>query len=145
MSIDLAQIPDESVRHEWAHFRGFGWDDERIATRLGYSEDTPKQWALRAPKVTRGTRQHREARRGEIRRLTSEGWTAAEIASALGCSIDTVHKDRRRMGLLLIGDQSAECPVCLQKVQSTAVYAHHRDVTGHDCPMSGQALEQVAS
>lgn len=138
MSIDLAQIPDETIRHEWAHFRGFGWDDEKIAVRLGFAEHTPAQWERNTPTTTKGSRAHREARRREVRILTAEGWSASEIADALGCSLDIVHKDRKRMGLRQIGLNSATCPVCGQKVLATAVLATHPDLAGVQCPMSGQ-------
>ncbi len=46
--------------HEYEHFRGFRWDDARIAKRLGVELGSLRTWLAR-----RAARQAKDARTGE--------------------------------------------------------------------------------
>lgn len=100
--LPLDAISNPDIRHEWQHFRGFGWDDRRIATRLGIEVATMQQWNLRyrrrgAPSRTRSLA---AKRREKVDALRAAGMAPADIAARLGIRPHTVHSDCSHLRLV---------------------------------------------
>ncbi|GAA4756285.1 hypothetical protein [Gordonia alkaliphila] len=49
------------LRHEWEHFAGYGWSDQRIAAAVGYTLDTVRQHVRRAKQAERNAETIAEA------------------------------------------------------------------------------------
>lgn len=45
--LPVEAIPDPIIREEWAHYAGYGWDDDKIAEHLGIRPDTLTQYRSR--------------------------------------------------------------------------------------------------
>ncbi|MFT4088273.1 MAG: helix-turn-helix domain-containing protein, partial [Gordonia sp. (in: high G+C Gram-positive bacteria)] len=68
-AIDIDRIPEPDLRHEWQHFRGYGYTDTKIAERLGISERTIARWH-------RDDVAKSEERRTRVAELTAAGKSA---------------------------------------------------------------------
>lgn len=101
VTIPAAAIPDPEVRHEWEHFRGFGWEDRRIACRLGIDWTTVRKWASQFARTgTAPKHRPRATRRRElVAQMRAAGVDHSTIAERLGVSRRTVYDDCFRLGI----------------------------------------------
>ena len=97
--LPLDALPDVDTKQEWDHFRGYGWSDERIATRLGLEWATVSGWVHRYQERGRAVRPSAKKRRQRVEELTKQGLSPKEVADELGISRHTVYDDCCRLGL----------------------------------------------
>lgn len=97
--LPIEALPDADLREEWEHFRGFGWADERIASRLELEWSTVSGWVHQYRERGRPVRASAKKRRERVADLIRKGLSARDVAAELGVSRHTVHDDCCRLGL----------------------------------------------
>lgn len=95
LPLPLDAIPDADLRHEWAHFRGYGWDDHRVASRLGVEIGTMQQWNTRYRRANAAAPAY-----SPLAALPATARPRRDVSSPLSVPTCTVNHDFRRLRLI---------------------------------------------